>query len=129
MEGRVISSWYLNKIESFDSKFSITLEYTPERYAFNTISMFPNSDNAPGGTYEYKLVKNIVKGVRLSKIKFSNGSIDFVGGNLREDLGNFFDREISFRRLNDSARSLGEIVIHNTDSSTCKKHKFYLQLF
>jgi hypothetical protein len=129
--GTVTSSWYLNKIQSADAKFFITLQYTSENYGYPTISMFPvASDNLSDGNasndYEYKLVKNIISGVRLSQINFSNGTVSFVGGSTRSDLANtsqdFLDTATT------QAKSLAYIQVSD-GSNFCKKYKFSYDYF
>ncbi|MCG7754837.1 hypothetical protein, partial [Flavihumibacter cheonanensis] len=80
----VTSSWFLNKITSPDQLFSITLNYVQENYSYFTLSTFPLDGNATG--FDYELIKNMVLGVRLSEIVFSNGKVVFDAGELRTDL-------------------------------------------
>lgn len=121
--GTVISSWYLNKITSADGVFSITLSYTPENYGCFTFSMFPvpsgnTGDQDPNNNYEYQLVKDIVSGVRLNRITFSNGRVDFVANTVRTDVsGNFQDLTDD---ANTQAKALDSIKIWN-GGSNCKK--------
>ena len=72
-QSRTISSWFLNKIVSADGGSIITLKYTRDSYAY----YIPNASNPTGafsGDYNtYDLVKNLVDGVKLSQISFSNG--------------------------------------------------------
>ncbi len=73
---------------------NISLTYLPESYSYYTISMFPVSYdngasagmNGSSNTWGYNLIKNIVTGVRLSQIAFSNGKVDFIGSVTRLDL-------------------------------------------
>jgi len=142
VQGTVISSWYLSKIESADQLDFIKFNYTAENYSYFTISMFPvssddqqmNSSTAASGytppaqPYEYSLIKNIVNGVRLSEITFSNGKVTFVPStNPREDLGNAsttFDPEV----VNTEAYALGSIKIEN-NGSVCKKYSLAYDYF
>ncbi|HEV7332738.1 MAG TPA: hypothetical protein VGN63_16990 [Flavisolibacter sp.] len=132
VEGTAISSWYLNKIESSDRTDFINLNYQLERYSYYTLSnptLRDNNNNTTigGSTYDYSLIKNIVKGVRLSSIVFPNGKVDFLTGSLRQDLANAstaFTPEV----INDSARTLGVIQITD-NNSFCKKFVFSYDYF
>ncbi|MHA4808474.1 DUF5977 domain-containing protein [Flavitalea flava] len=123
--GTAISSWYLNKIVSPDNQFSIQLGYQPETYGYFTLSTFPVSGttvpNEIGAHFEYDLVKNIVTGVRLSKISFPNGTVNFIGGSVRTDLS---DNIASISDgVNQQCKTLGAIQI--TDSAGfCKRYNF-----
>ena len=75
-QGQVISSWYLNKIQSADGVFSINFTYTAEAYSFYTISTFPIQVASSG--LEYSIVKNMVTGVKLDKIIASNATIEIL---------------------------------------------------
>lgn len=124
-EGKVISSWFLNRIESSDGLFTITLTYTSEQYAYHTLSTFPVPGNNVGfgGTainFEYKLVKNIVKGVRLLNIKSGNQEIRFVGGSFRQDVNDTY-RALSPDLPNTSAMTLGAVVIADPQGNCIKR--------
>jgi hypothetical protein len=128
--GTAISSWYLNRMVSPDSKFSIKLIYLEENYSYYTISMFPVPSTASSPDDKgFTLIKNFVKGVRLNKIKYSNGTINFLPGATRTDLGG---SEAQFPGIEDSvnteAKTLGSIQI--TDSfAHCKEFKLYYSYF
>jgi hypothetical protein len=83
-QGQVISSWYLNKIQSADGVFSINFTYTAEAYSFYTISTFPIQ--FASSALEYSIVKNMVTGVKLDKIIASNATIEFQANTVRQDL-------------------------------------------
>lgn len=120
--GTAISSWFLNKIVSADNLFSITLAYTAENYSYYTTSMFAilADENRLTG---YNSVKNIIKGVRLSQIKFSNGQIDFVpSSTVRLDLNGNASALID--DANTEAKSLGSIEISTGDVTPCNWKKF-----
>ncbi len=115
------SSWYLYKIESADNEFSVTLEYQKEFYSYHTLSMGGAkmiNDTDPYST-ACNLVKNNIEGVRLKKIVFANGNVEFITGNLREDVGNDFGGLGD--ETNNSAYRLGEIKISGSGSALCKK--------
>jgi len=122
----VISSWFLNKIMTADSQFSITLSYQPENYGYHTISMFPidaipsgGSGSTFGSTHGYDLVKNIVQGVRLSQIIFPNGTVDFIEASAaRTDLSDI-SWSPAVDLINQNAKALASI--HITDGTTVKK--------
>ncbi len=179
--GDVISSWYLNKIESADGLFSISLKYDTEQYSYFSIATFssvaydpgsvteiggmpatrtittyqttyytlPNGQTVyltmpimviPGSPYistpvplgvsslrEYSLSKNIIEGVRLRQIIFSNGKIDFLPGNTRLDLNsnslNLLDE------INEQAKSLSSIRISNNEETFCYSYNLSYSYF
>jgi YD repeat-containing protein len=124
IQSNVISSWYLNKIESHDGIFKINLTYEAENYGVYNISMFPIISTS--ALDEYKLVKNLIDGVRLSKISFSNGTVDFIEGASREDVNG---TQQSFSDdANTSAKRLDKIEIKDA-SSFCKKYDFEYDYF
>ncbi|MEP7238922.1 MAG: hypothetical protein ABI685_13680, partial [Ferruginibacter sp.] len=134
--GTVISSWYLNKIESPDNLHAITLTYLPENYSYYTIAMFPVSYDANNGTagmngtnntWGYNLIKNVVNGVRLSNITFSNGKLDFIGAVNRLDLSDA-SIALSPEYVNNQARRLDTIKISN-NSSFCKSLTLFYNYF
>jgi hypothetical protein len=125
---KVISSWYLNRIESADGLFSIRLKYQSENYGYFTIGSHPvnlayiqNNDHT--GVY---LIKNIVSGVRLSKISFDNGSVNFSAGITREDLSD--NSLLSSETTNTSANALGQIQIEES-SGLCETYSFDYDYF
>jgi len=121
--GTAISSWYLNKVISYDGVFSINLTYTPESYGYYTLSNNPMDPfSASNNVIELGLTKNIISGVKLSQITFPNGKIDFIPGQVRTDLSD--DQHTPTDNTNTSATSLGAINISNNDSSFCKKYIF-----
>jgi YD repeat-containing protein len=122
-----ISSWFLNKVTSADEQFAISLSYVPESYGFHAISMFPVSEiPPPAGTYVsgqltgYNLVKNVVQGVRLDKITFPAGSVNFTTDGLtaRTDLSNDF-WDYNSDAVNQNAKPLGGIEL--SDGTTVLK--------
>ncbi|MCC6287002.1 MAG: RHS repeat protein [Chitinophagaceae bacterium] len=125
----IISSWYLNKIESADAQFVINLTYQADNYGYYTTSMSPIDGNKTGTGYQntgYNLVKNIMQGVRLSQISFADGNVTFNAGSVRTDLAdngsNFSDN------VNTSSTSLGNIQI-NGNGGFCKKFLFTYNYF
>jgi hypothetical protein len=125
--GTVISSWYLNKIVSPDNQFAINFIYQPENYGFFTLSMYPvepvPTQNVP---YEYNLVKNIIQGVRLSQIAFTNGYVNFVPGAARTDLSDNASTLVD--NVNGNAKTLGAIQI--TDGAGfCKNYNLAYSYF
>ena len=120
---KTASSWYLNKVESPDKKFSISLQYSAENYSYYTTSLSPQSSfgSAPNSI---DLVKNIMTGVRLAAIKFSNGGqVTFIPSTfVRADLSglntNLYDFDPDPQNAT-APRALGEIEISfNTGSDT-----------
>lgn len=136
-----VSSWYLNRIVSADQQDTVQLTYQTESYSYYTYSMFPipsvqNSDFF-GFDYDYDLCKNFTNGVRLTKIAFADGEVDFTPGALRQDMSlgtgpfpNYTFTEMVDDPNNDvvnGARSLGSISIKT--SSFCKKDSLYYDYF
>ena len=129
------SSWFLNKIVSADSLFSINLIYQAESYSYYTLSMYPipsvRNPNIFAYNLEYDLDKNFINGVRLSKIVFANGEVDFNPGSLRQDLS----LGVQYNGIDDQpnnsgslgGRTLGSITINT--GNVCKKDSFYFGYF
>jgi hypothetical protein len=134
----VISSWYLNKVATADDQFAITLSYQPENYGYHTISMFPIDGQPSGGsgasfgsTHGFDLVKNIVQGVRLSQINFSNGNgtINFIeGASARTDLSDM-SWSPATDLVNQTVKPLGAIQINDAANIPLKKFNFTYSYF
>lgn len=126
---KTASSWFLNKIESPDQKFSISLVYSAEDYAYYTTSLFPqpSTGTALDGI---DLVKNIIQGVRLTAINFSNnGQVSFIPSFVRKDLSgpytNLYDFDPDSVNVTTAPRSLGEIRISNgAEPGFCQSFTF-----
>jgi hypothetical protein len=123
------SAWYLNKIVSADDQFTISLIYQSENYSYYTLAMYPIPAvrNPSWWAYnlEYDLAKNYIKGVRLSKILFANGEVNFNSGNLRQDLSLGTPSRVIDDYANSDAsggRTLGSLSIAAADF--CKKYVF-----
>jgi hypothetical protein len=117
--GSAISSWYLNKVQSADGLFSITLTYDPDQLSYCTYSMstLNGTDNT---SREYDLVKNFINGVRLKQINFSTGSVNFIAGLIRQDVSQYnFPLDMA-ETVNTNSKSLGSIVITG-NGTACKK--------
>ena len=131
----VISSWFLSKIVSADEQFTITLEYQGEAYSYFTISTYPIDHNLSAsagspGTYKYSyaLVKDFIQGVRLSRISFSNGVVNFIPGNdPRTDLSSYENYNFT-DNVNTQAKPLASISI-NDNGRFCKKYNFFYSYF
>lgn len=125
-DGRSISSWYLNKIESFDAIHTITFQYQPEQYSYPTLSLFsvPYSENLQQGTSYTQI---FVDGVKLKKIDFKNGNVQFNPGEIRTDLNAYLPQAI-IDLPNTSATALGDITITDNITST-KKYVFGYDYF
>ena len=133
LASKTTSSWFLNKIVSFDNTDSVLLNYQQENYSYYTIAMFPlfYPQGITGwGTYthEYDLVKNYIQGVRLSSITYPNGTITFNAQSTpRTDLAGFADQTLT-DAANTEAKALASIQI--ADNGTfCKKMNFYYSYF
>ncbi|MBL7709153.1 MAG: RHS repeat protein [Chitinophagaceae bacterium] len=124
--GRSISSWYLNKVQSGDGLNSITLNYAAENYSYFNIGSgsIDEGDNSQRGSDLYKIA---IEGVRLTSINFTNGLVEFIADNqLRQDLSGT-SWSVS-DDANTQARALKEIRI--TDGSGyCRKHTFSYDYF
>ncbi|MEQ9164751.1 MAG: hypothetical protein RLO12_00725, partial [Fulvivirga sp.] len=124
---QVYSSWYLNKIESADSKFSIDISYREENYGYFTISSqpcMPNCDNS------IKLIKTGISGVAISSIDFSNGSVEFVANNLRQDVvSDFLGGSEGENTGEFAAKSLDGIIIKSNQSNYSKEYKLSYDYF
>ncbi len=127
---KTASSWFLRKIESPDKKFSISLVYSAEDYAYYTTSLFPQASF--GSALEgIDLVKNIMQGVRLSSIKFSNnGQVSFIPSYVRKDLSgpntNLYDIDVDSTNAT-APRALGKIrisTVNNADTTFCQSFVF-----
>jgi hypothetical protein len=123
----IISSWYLTTITSADSKFVITFTYAAEEYKYFAISSFPVPGDDPTAVYEYKLYEYWVQGVRLTGINFTNGLITFEAGPNRLDLkkaAGTSSLPAIVDIVNDAAKALGAIQIHDAGNSFCKRFEF-----
>lgn len=117
-QGQVISSWFLNKVQSADGIFSLSLTYVAESYSFYTISTFPINFNTTA--LEYSLVKNMVTGVRLNKISSSNATVEFQSNTVRLDLNG---TSASFTDdANTQAKALDVIRVYDSANITGKKY-------
>lgn len=124
--GDVNASWYLNKITSADNQFSIKFIYQAEQYSYYTISMFPVTTGDVLNKHT-DLVKNYVDGVRLSQIVSSTGTINFLPGSMRQDLGEYNTKTMS-DLVNTSSKTLGSIQITN-GNGFCKGFDFSYSYF
>lgn len=129
---QVYSSYYLRKVVAADGVHEIKLTYTGEKYSYYTTSMIPiNGNNIQPGLQrkEYALIKNNIDGVRLAKIAFSAGYVDFNGAQTpRRDLGKHTTNvRVLFDEPNDEAKALDNVAIHGTD--LCKTFTFNYTYF
>jgi hypothetical protein len=124
--GRSISSWYLNKIQSADGLHTINLTYQPESYSYFNIGsgQLDEPENVQSGSDLYKVV---VEGVRLSNISYPNGSVDFITETQpRQDLsGTMWSVSDD---ANTQAKALKEIKV-NDATGNCRKHTFSYDYF
>jgi YD repeat-containing protein len=125
-QGQVISSWYLNKIQSADGVFTIKLSYVAESYSYYTISTFPIHYTVTSGL-DYSLVKNMVSGVRLEKIFASNATVEFQGTTVRQDLNGITTEFVD--DLNTQAKQLDVIRVYDSSQITGKKFIFNYDYF
>ncbi len=120
-QGNVISSWYLNRIISADGVFAINIKYKTENYSFYTLTTFPikNTEASTGG---YRIIKNVVSGVRLDSIKTTSGYIHFVANTVRQDLGGV--SSVFDDLANTESRRLDAIEIKDYLAERCKRFEF-----
>jgi YD repeat-containing protein len=139
VEMHAVSSWYLTKVESADRKFSINLSYDQEKYSYHTISTSSSSSiieqlENPNLSCDgcHVLIKNVIDGVRLKEISFSNGLVEFVPDTaLREDLSNYTDAYTVEDNPNTEARALKSIKIKAKQGQDqfCKEYEFKYDYF
>ncbi len=122
------SSWFLNKIVSADTKFSIQFTYAAESYGIYSTSLFPKPTTG-SPDYGIDLVKNITTAVRLSKIEFANnGVVTFIPSTgARKDLSsaslNLIDTDQDSTSVN-AGRALSEIQISSGSGTPCRSFAF-----
>lgn len=125
------SSWYLNRVESADSVFSINLTYVPEEYGVFNLSPYPIANGINNSNidelYGIKCVKNIIHGVRLQSILFSNGQATFDSGAVRQDLSTA-QQQMDSDTGSHTARTLAGINISTTDGY-CHRFNFDYEYF
>ncbi len=123
----VVSSWYLYKIESADGKFSITITYRPEEYGYWTLST-KTDPTGHGATTPLKQL--IPRGVAIQQIQFSNGTVDFVANNSRQDLSNKFISPLDGpNNWTNNAKSLDAITINSNQGAHCVSYNFSYDYF
>jgi YD repeat-containing protein len=127
MPDQVYSSYYLHKVVAADGGHVVNFTYQGENYSYYTLSMVPINGNAiqsGSGRKEYGLIKNNINGVRLAKISFSAGAVDFNGlQDPRLDLGKYTTNVgVMFDEPNDEAKALGSVTVRGADF--CKKFVF-----
>lgn len=131
---KTASSWFLTKIVSPDQRFTIQFTYAAENYAYYTTSLFPmsypgSSTSAPSSS-GIDLVKNIMSGIRLSRIDFANdGQVVFVPTDwMRKDLSSpqqvLNDNDQDSTLNLSPARALAEIQISSGSSTPCRTFRF-----
>lgn len=86
----IVTGWYLKKIETADSKFSISLSYAGDysRTDFQPGRIVSCGNPGPGGDGLSNLSSNytFVKGQRITSIVTSTANLTFTPGAAREDL-------------------------------------------
>jgi len=122
-EGTVASAFYLRQIVA-DSVTAINFSYVPENYSYYTFTTPAIANSDVSNTQYAVLVKNYVKGFRLSNITFDNGRIDFVAGSLRNDLSGFTIKSMA-EYANTDARSLAAIEIKNNNATYCRRFSLF----
>lgn len=124
------SSWYLYKMESADGRYHIDLSYAPEKYANYSIATFSRTVGYDGNsnTSGIELVKNYVRGIRLSSITFSGKTISFnPEETARQDLSRYDLADNLKDYDNTEAKALKSIVVD--DGDLCKRYDFSYTYF
>ncbi|WP_143822908.1 hypothetical protein [Mucilaginibacter sp. MD40] len=128
---KVLSSWYLNKIVSFDGNNTITLNYRPVAYSYHMIST--NYTVSSGNQAGFKLIRNIIHGVELSSITSSNAQVNFVqAAQPRQDLTGIVTQTMELESANTGANAaypLGRIDIMKPGAVLLKSYKFDYSYF
>lgn len=127
-EGKVISTWYLTQIVSTDLAQTITFTYASENYSFHSITSAPISSLDNTNSYDANLIKNFVKGKRLTRIDWKTGSVLINYGAARTDLGGYNTKELGDSEVNSEARPISSIDITN-NQGFCKRFNFYTSYF
>lgn len=127
---RVVSSWFLNKVESADKASIIDLFYEGESFSTYSWAYFPIAGTFSSTNNGYSLTKLFISGVRLSKIAFSQGTVLFsTSPTPRLDLAKGSLSGASEVELpNTEAKALKEITISN-QLKMLKKISFYTSYF
>lgn len=97
--GSYYSSWYLSEIKYPDTDQSITFDYATERVDYTLpvaelryeYSQLPvgNSSNTLNVNYNEQLNSyNQTSAIRIARINFPNGKVEFIPGNFRKDYKN-----------------------------------------
>lgn len=127
---QVISSWYLYKVESPDANSIIQLNYEREKYAYHVFSnpIHPHVSGCTQLWYSYNLVKNYTAGVRLRTITAGDTKIDFIPGNVREDISSWgviqtILDEVQTQSGNPN-RALGSVQVSAGSNNCLKKFDF-----
>jgi hypothetical protein len=119
---RLITGWYLYRIESADGSNNIYFDYKEDTYASVQLS--------PASSYT-TVIKNKYTGVKLSAIRFANGKVEFVDGIGREDLIAWSEAIINYETdpaIPPSSKSLGKIKISDNNGN-CKVYNFVQSFF
>jgi hypothetical protein len=119
------SSWYLYKVESPDGNSMIALTYAAEDYGFYSLATYPLAVGDAGNGTGMDAVKNLVQGVRLNSITFSNGgnangTISFIPETTpREDLSSYLSTPTPLHdNSNTNAKALKRIEISTNSICT-----------
>lgn len=122
----VISSWYLYKVESADSIFSINISYRPEEFGYFTVAAKTDA-SGHGAVTPHKV---LMSGVALQQIQFSTGIIDFIAGGFRQDLSrNSISPLDDVNNFTNAAKSLASIRITSNQGTYCTSYNFSYDYF
>lgn len=123
--GKVISSWYLYKVESSDGVHKIDLKYKLDKYAFYSYPSSVYGSQSPNANMYYG-VKNLMAGVMLSSVVASENTIEFIPGEARQDIAKWatgLDEGMS-DAVNETSPVLGSIRINDPMGGCVKKYDF-----
>lgn len=127
---RVVSSWFLNRVESADKTSIIDLFYDGESFSTYSWAFLPIAGTFESIDQGYRLTKLFISGVRLSKIAFSQGTVLFSpSATPRLDLaGGSLSGASAAESPNTEAKALKEIIVSDK-VKTLKKISFYTSYF
>lgn len=128
VDNNIYSSYYLSKIVAADGVHTIQLAYQRETYGYATVLTFPvEGDIINLQEKGFKLASINIDGVRLAKVTFSTGTVDFqAAATPRSDLSSYAATGLD-DYVNTEAKALDNIRINSTDF--CKQFSFTYSYF
>jgi YD repeat-containing protein len=136
---KIITSWYLYRIESANGEDVIELNYERDRYANYThatslgaINNYFQQSSSSTNCNRVSPIKLFTFGVRLRSIISPLEKVDFIPGNNREDLSrwNSADLEQQYTDFGvSSSPTLGSIILSSQNGSCLKRFNFSYDYF